>query len=146
MATGRLLTELHPQRGEHALVVGAATGYSAALLTEMGLKVVALEEDPDLVAIAQSANVKIVQGSLASGRAGEAPYDLILIDGAVEFLPEALISQLAAKGRLATGLIDGGVMRLAIGRRSAHGFGLQPFADADMAVLPGFTKPKGFSF
>src|SRR5688572_12844073 len=89
MALGRLLDEAAPREGERALVVGAATGYAAAVLARIVGEVVALEEDPDLVARAREAlsgtSVKIVEGPLDKGHKKGAPYDLILIDGAVEY-------------------------------------------------------------
>ena len=147
MATGRLLTEAHPQPGERALVVGAGGGYAAALLAEIGLDVVALETDASFLAgLRGLRNVEIVEGPLGQGWAAGAPYDLILVDGALPEAPEALIAQLAEGGRLAFGLIDNGVTRLAIGRRAGGGFGCKAFADADAVTLPGFGKPPVFSF
>ncbi len=150
MATGRLLTEAHPAPGDRALVVGAATGYAAALLARLVTSVVALEEDAELIATARNAslpaNVRTVQGALAEGWSEDAPYDLILIDGAVDHVPQAIIDQLADGGRLATGIADRGVTRLAIGRRAGKAFGLTAFADAETVMLPGFAQPAGFSF
>lgn len=150
MTTGRLLTEAHPQAADKALVIGAATGYAAALLAELVASVVSLEEDAGLLEAAHKApvpaNVTIVEGPLAAGWKKKAPYDLILIDGAVEYVPQPIIDQLADGGRLAAAVLDRGVSRLSIGRRSGKGFGLVAFADADAAPLPGFSRPKGFSF
>jgi protein-L-isoaspartate(D-aspartate) O-methyltransferase len=150
MTTGRMLTEAHPKAGDRALVVGGATGYASALLAELVGSVIALEDDDALIEIARqapaSSSVSIVKGPLAAGWTKAAPYDLILIDGAVELVPQAIIDQLADGGRLATAIDDRGVTRLVIGRRSGKGFGLVAFADAEAAPLPGFSRPKGFSF
>lgn len=150
MSVGRLLDEAAPQPGERALVVGVATGYAAAVLARMVGQVVAVEEDPDLAARAKAAlagsSVKLVEGPLVKGHKRGAPYDLILIDGAVEYVPDALIDQLADEGRLATGIVESGVQRLAIGRKAGPGFGIAPFADVATAVLPGFVRPREFSF
>ncbi|WCT73018.1 protein-L-isoaspartate O-methyltransferase [Sphingomonas naphthae] len=150
MVTGRLLTEARVRKGERVLVVGSATGYAAAILAELGAQVTALEEDAGLTALAAAADlaasVATVEGPLAEGWAAAGPYDLILIDGAVEAVPPALIAQLADGGRIATGLVDGGVTRLAIGRKEGAGFGLLPFADAEVVRLPGFAAPPGFRF
>ncbi len=70
----------------------------------------------------------------------------VVIDGAVESVPDAIVDQLAHGGRLVTGLVDRGVTRLALGRRTDGGFGLVDFADLDCVVLPGFAKPKTFQF
>lgn len=150
MALGRLLTEAAPRPGERTLVVAAATGYAAAVLERMVGSVVALEEDAELAAAAKAnlvgTKVKLVQAPLAKGHKPGAPYDLILIDGAVEFVPDALIAQLAEGGRLAAGLLERGVTRLALGRKAGEGFAMAAFADAAAAILPGFAKPRAFTF
>jgi protein-L-isoaspartate(D-aspartate) O-methyltransferase len=124
-ALGRLLSALAPRPGERALIVGAPTGYSAALLKHIGLDVTSID-GPD------------------AGQ-GE-PFDLILIDGAVEEVPQTLIDRLAEGGRLATGLRDRGVSRLAIGRAAGGRIGLRTIADAEVAPLPGFERPRAFTF
>ncbi len=150
LALGRMLSEASPQESERALVVGAATGYSAAVMERLVASVVAVEEDPALIATAKEmlggTSVKLVQGPLTEGYAAGAPYDLILIDGAVEFIPDAIIGQLVDGGRIATALLDRGVSRIAIGRRAGDGFGIVPLTDRAASILPGFIKPKTFNF
>jgi protein-L-isoaspartate(D-aspartate) O-methyltransferase len=150
MALGRLLTEARPVQGERALVVGAATGYSAAVLERLVGPLVALEEDEELAAAAKTAlagtQVGLVVGPLASGWKKAAPYDLILIDGAVECVPEALIGQLVDGGRMAAAVIEDGVTRLCLGRKAGDGFAMLAFADAAAAILPGFARPSTFTF
>lgn len=148
MVTGRLLTQADVVRGEKVLVVGAGTGYAAELLHRLGAEVVALEEDAALLAIGKQAvpGVRWVTGPLAAGHQECAPYDLILIDGAIEEIPRTLIEQLAQGGRLVGALVDQGVTRLVSGIRAGAGFGVQSFADAFAAHLPGFASPPVFSF
>ena len=150
MALGRLLTEAAPRKGERVLVIGAATGYAAAVTARMVGPLTAVEEDAELAAFAREAlagsEVTLVEGPQAAGHADGAPYDLILIDGAVEYLPDALIEQLADRGRLVSGIVDRGVTRLAIGRKAGDGFGMASFADVACAILPGFQKPRAFTF
>jgi protein-L-isoaspartate(D-aspartate) O-methyltransferase len=150
MALGRLLTEARPSPNDNALVIGTATGYSAAVLCRLVHSVVAVEEDPKLAAAAREVlagtGVTLVEGPLAGGSNAQAPYDLILIDGAVELVPDAIVAQLVEHGRLASGIIDDGVTRLALGRRVGGAFGLAAFTDAATAILPGFVKPRAFSF
>jgi protein-L-isoaspartate(D-aspartate) O-methyltransferase len=150
MALGRLLTEAAPEHAGKALVIGAATGYAAAVVAKLVASVVAVEEDADLLAAARTAladsGVSLVEGRLTEGHAPGAPYDLILIDGAVEFVPQALIDQLKDEGKIATGIVENGVTRLALGRKAGEGFGMAAFADAAAAVLPQFTRPKTFTF
>lgn len=149
--TGRLLNALGVKSGEKALVVGATTGYSAALLGELGAAVIALEEDAEFAAIARKtlaghAHVALVSGALAAGWKKGAPYDVILIDGAVEHVPGDLTAQLAEGGRIAAVIIERGVTRLASGRKTGGAVTLTDFADAEAAALPGFSIPKSFVF
>lgn len=150
VVTGRLLTELQLRPGDRALLIGAGMGYAAALLTHLVAEVVAVEEDDVLFAAARDAlagtGVRLIHGPLADGHAAGAPYDAILIDGAVDRIPDALIEQMADGGRLAAGLIDGGVGRLVVGRRGGAGFGVRAFEDAEPGRLPGFSKPPAFVF
>ena len=151
MSLGRLLAESSPRPGERAMVVGASTGYAAAVLARLVGSVVAVEEDPKLLemargAIPATAGVKLVEAPLVEGYAAGAPYDLILIDGAVEYVPDAIVGQLVDGGRLAAAILDRGVSRLAIGRRAGEGFGMAEISDWAAAVLPGFCKPRTFSF
>lgn len=150
IATGRLLAALQPRAGERALVIGAGTGYSAALLAALGCRVTALEVSPDLAARAETAlegtSASVVRGPLAAGWAADAPYDIILFDGAVPHFPDGLVGQAAAGGRIAGAILDRGVTRLAIGRRSEHGFGVTCFADVETAELPGFAPAPAFTF
>ena len=143
---GRLLTALAALPGERALVVGASTGYSAAVLAAMGLQVTALESSAALASIARGNGVSVVEGPLAKGHGKDSSYDLILIDGAVEQIPETLVDQLVEGGRMGGAIVEQGITRLFIGRRVGGGFGFQPIADASTPVLPGFERPKAFTF
>ena len=150
MALGRLLTEAQLQGDERALVIAAGTGYAAAVLGRLAGSVTAVEEDAALAAAAREAlagtEVNLVEGPLAEGWSGGAPYDFILIDGAVEYLPPAILDQAADGARIGLALLDRGVTRLAMGRVAGGAFGLTTFADAAVAILPGFAKPRNFVF
>lgn len=145
LATARLLAEARPTATDRVLVIGSATGYAAALLSGLVASVTALEEDAALVPV-ETPGVRYVSGPLAAGWAENAPYDLILIDGAVETVPKAISDQLVDGGRLATGLVERGVTRLAIGRRAGDGFGLVTILDAEAVSLPGFAPAPEFIF
>ena len=144
--TGQLLTQMAPERGQTALVVGAGTGYSAAVLAAMGLKVTAVEVVPELAAAAGKLGTTVVEGALEAGDAKGGSYDRILIDGAVEFIPDAIVAQLAEGGRLGAALIDRGITRLIIGRKAGGAFGYLSIGDAGVPALPGFSRPKEFTF
>ena len=143
---GQLLTEMMPQRGQRALVIGAGTGYSAAVLAAIGLKVIALENEAGLAATGHGAGIEAANGPLEAGFPSRAPYDQILIDGAVEYIPDAIIDQLADGGRLGTALVDRGITRLVVGRKVAGAFGTLSIGDAGVPALPGFQRPRAFTF
>jgi protein-L-isoaspartate(D-aspartate) O-methyltransferase len=150
----RLLSAGSPRWGDKALVVGAGLGYAAAVLADIGLAVTAIEGDAALaaqskVALAQAGypHVDVQTADPAAGYAAGGPYDLILFDGAVEVIPEALVDQLAETGTLLAVLVENGVGRGVTGRKSGNGeFGATPFMDALLPVMSGFQKPRTFSF
>lgn len=151
IATGRLLTEARLTSHDCVLLIGAASGFTAAVLAELVAAVVAVESDPALVAMARAAlggedRVTIVEGPLEHGHPADAPYDVLIIDGAVEQVPETLVTQVHPAGRVLGGLVDRGVTRLAAGRRSEGGFAMLDFADVECCRLPGFAKPARFTF
>ena len=143
---GQLLTQMRPERGQRALVVGAGTGYSAAILADIGLEVKAVESSPALAAVALEQGVNVVEAALEGGYAAGAPYDQVLIDGAVEYIPDEIVEQLTDGGLLGTALIDRGVARLVIGRRIGGAFGTLSIGDAGVPALPGFSRPTAFTF
>jgi protein-L-isoaspartate(D-aspartate) O-methyltransferase len=151
LATARLLVEGQVEVGQSVLLVGAATGYAAALLAALGAKVTALESDAALAAEARTrlaglADVTVVEGALEAGVPAGAPYDLLFVDGAVETLPEALTAQVKVGGRAVFARADHGVTRLCAGVRSVGGFGATVLVDAEAVPLPGFAAPKSFRF
>jgi protein-L-isoaspartate(D-aspartate) O-methyltransferase len=143
---GQLLTEMEPKAGQRALVVGTGTGYSAAVVGAMGLAVTAVESSPELAAKARDGGIMVVEGPLERGHAKGAPYDRILIDGAVDHIPDAIVGQLADGGRLGAALVDRGVTRLIVGRKSGGAFGYLSLGDAGAPILPGFARPTAFTF
>ena len=151
IATGRLLTEAYLLPADRVLLIGAAGGYTAAVLAGLVAEVVAVESDPALAqlaraALANHANATLVEGPLEAGHDAAAPYDVLMIDGAVEHVPDALVAQLAVGGRAVAGIVDRGITRLTSGRKTAGGFALLDFADIDCVSLPGFARPKTFTF
>ncbi|WP_442681181.1 protein-L-isoaspartate O-methyltransferase family protein [Sphingomonas sp. ASY06-1R] len=147
MILGRLLTEARVKPSDRVLVVGANTGYAAAVLATLAASVIALEEDASLLADASlPAQVTPVSGPLGAGWPEAALYDLILFDGAVEQVPPAIVAQLVDGGRIAAPIVEDGITRLAIGRKAGGAFGMITFADAEAPVLPGFAVRKGFTF
>jgi protein-L-isoaspartate(D-aspartate) O-methyltransferase len=151
MVLAKLLQLADLEDAERALVVGCGSGYSAALVAELVAEVTALESDPVLIGIARKAladrpRVSVVAGDLTVGWAAGAPYDAILIDGAVELVPEALQQQLREGGRLVAVVGTGMAGKATLFRRADGDFSGFPAFDAPAPPLPGFQKPPGFVF
>jgi protein-L-isoaspartate(D-aspartate) O-methyltransferase len=144
LVIARLLQLARPRAGETALVVGSGTGYGAAILAACGVHVTALEEAPGLIEMARRA---IVQGSLDEGHAAAAPYDLVVIEGAVPAIPEVIGRQVAAGGRLVTVIMENGVAGYAaLAEPTTGGLRAQAAFDATAPLLPGLQPAKSFIF
>ena len=150
LVTGRMLVAAAVRPGMRVLLVGGATGYTAALLAQLGAEVHAVEEVEALIAAGQAAtsgaNIRWVQAPLAAGAPDAAPFDRIIIEGAIEILPGDLAAQLAEGGRLIAARREGAVTRLVQGVKTGGAIALRSFADMDVAPLPGFAAPAGFRF
>lgn len=155
MVFARLLQTADIRAGERALVVGAGAGYGAAVLSACGAVVTALEEDSALIALARAClpahapQVTLVTGPLAAGWPAGAPYDLVLIEGAVEEIPAALAAQVKpGEGRLLTVLRPPGEIGRAVVAEPLAGGGLadRPVFDAATPVLPGMCRVAAFVF
>ncbi|WP_349513517.1 protein-L-isoaspartate O-methyltransferase [Erythrobacter sp. NFXS35] len=125
---GKLLMEAAPARTDRVLVVEGGTGYLAELLR------------PLVADLTTASAADAVNGT------GDAEYTLIVIDGAIEQLPEALVARLANNGRIVAGLVLRQVTRLASGRKVAGKVALQPLEDMGIPVLQAFIAPKGWTF
>jgi len=151
MVFAKLLQAAAISGTDHVLDVGCATGYGAAVLARIGGQVVALEEDPALAkqateALANEPNVVVASVPLTEGWPPGSPYDVILLEGAAEQVPAALLRQLKDGGRLLCVLGAGPGSRATIYRRSGEDIGSMTVFDASAAVLPGFIKPPEFAF
>ncbi len=139
-------------RDDVVLDVACGTGYSSAVLARIASAVVALEDDPDLVAEADSiltaletGNAAVLSGTLADGVPSEAPFDVIVIEGAIAREPDTLLRQLREGGRLVTGIVHGhmAVATLFVlldGKVTRH----EAF-DIALPPLSAFAAPGGFA-
>lgn len=127
---GMMLQEARPMPEDKALLVDSGSGYLAELLRPLvgSLEVIGPEE----------AVTKFPR------KAGD--VTLLMIDGAIEELPESLVRRLAEDARVVTGLMRNGLSRLAIGRKAAGQVALLPLAELGIPALPEFAVPKGWSF
>jgi protein-L-isoaspartate(D-aspartate) O-methyltransferase len=149
----KLVQALSPQTHERALEIAGATGYGAALLARCCKDVVAHDPDPNLSFAAQAAldscgfaNAKSVSAPIADGWADDAPYDVILLNGAAEIVPDAWFAQLAANGRLAIIVRSGAAGSARIYAKSGDSVAYRVAFDAAPPVVPGLEKPPAFVF
>ncbi len=157
---GRLIQAADVQAGDKVLVVGGNTGYSSVVLAQLGCRVVMVEEQRELADRARRimadmgiTTVEIQTSALHSGYAAHAPYDAMLIDGAIEEVPHALADQLVEGGHLVS------VRSLACRPGAQAGLGRAvcltkidgalcevALFDASVPVIPSFKKTVGFEF
>jgi protein-L-isoaspartate(D-aspartate) O-methyltransferase len=154
MVLAKLLQAAMLREHERVLVVGAGTGYSAAVLVACGCRVVALEEDPALLAIAEAVlpaeapGVTLVSGPLGAGWQSHAPYDMILIEGAVPEVPPALGAQLHQEtGRLLTAICrDGQATRAIQAEANGGSLGISAIFDCGTPPIPSLRRAPVFEF
>ena len=139
--------------GDRVLDVGCTTGYSSAVLARLAASVVALESDSALAAQAREVlaaqgcgTVSVVEGPLASGHAAQAPYDLILIEGAVDEVPPALLDQLAERGRLVAVVGEGNAGRAMLHVKENGVVSVRHAFNAAVKPLAEFRRAPAFQF
>jgi protein-L-isoaspartate(D-aspartate) O-methyltransferase len=135
------------------LIVGAGVGYSTAVVARLARGVAAVEADPVLAGEAAKtlaaigvSNAAVVTGSPAAGYPKGAPYDAIIIDGAVDAVPAALFAQLHEGGRLVAVVGAGRAAQGTVYTRTGDEIGSRPVFNAGVHPLPGFEKPVAFVF
>lgn len=154
MVLARLLQAAAPGPGDMVLDVGCATGYSTAVLAGLGETVVGLDQDHAMVEQANRTlndldldNAVVVEGALENGYAKQAPYNVILLQGAVSEVPSALKAQMAEGGRLVAVVVDeAGIGRATLVERAGDFFSARTMFDAATPLLPGFQREPGFVF
>ncbi|GIX11119.1 protein-L-isoaspartate O-methyltransferase [Elioraea sp.] len=156
MVLARLVQAAEVEEDSRVLVIAAGAGYGAALLARLARSVVALEAPGEAVERLRAAlaaigarGVRVVGGPVTEGWAAEAPYDAILIEGAVEIVPEVILAQLVEGGRLVTVEASGrpGVLGTAVRLvRLAGTVTRVPLFDAGTPLLPEFRRKRGFVF
>lgn len=147
----KMLDAVNIQRDELVLDIGTGYGYSTALAAHLAEAVVALEEVPQLAQEAERAlaavgadNAAVVEGPLARGAARHGPYDVILIEGAVQHLPEEITDQLKDGGRIAAIFQEGALGVVRIGYRIDGRMTWRFSFNAGAPVLPGFEANRAF--
>ena len=153
VVTAKLMQAAEIKQGDKVLVVGAASGYAAALVAKLAGQVTATESDPALAARAGSVlnqlgcgNVTVKTAAAADGDTAGAPYDVIVLNGATEIMPEGLYRQLSEGGRLVGVFATSQPPRATIVTHSHGDFGHRTLFDAAVPVLPGLERRPAFVF
>lgn len=154
LVLARLLQEALILPTDRALDIGGATGYSAAILSGLAASVIALESDQALSRRAAEnfhtlglGNVEAVCGPLPEGVPARGPFDVVLINGAVEDRLDQLLGQLAPNGRLvALEPHAAGAGRAVLWIREGDNISERPVFDAAAQPLPEFLKAPAFAF
>lgn len=153
MVVGRLLQEAKILPHEKVLELACGSGYAAAVMSFLCQNVTAIEQDPDLVATAQSAlaatnisGVTVKMGDAMAGDSAGAPYDVILISAAVSDVPATLFDQLAEGGRLLAVVQRGGFGRASLYTKQRGYVSRRELFDATTALIPAQQAPANFTF
>jgi len=147
----KMLDALDIQNDELVLDIGAGLGYSSAVIACMAELVIAVEADGRQADEAQTTltelnfdNVIVHEGALEDGAPEHGLYDVIVVEGGVGRVPDALLAQLKIGGRIACLFMDGDLGEMCIGHKSDHGLTWRSIFNADAPILPGFERAKTF--
>jgi len=151
LTLARLLQAATVAPGERALDVAGGSGYSAAILEQLGASVVALESDAGAAdaarrALAGRSGIEVVEGDLVVGARDKGPFDVILVNGAFESLPDALVAQLAEGGRLVGVEAQPGAQEAVLIERSAAGISRRSLFETRAATIDAFRRAPSFAF
>jgi protein-L-isoaspartate(D-aspartate) O-methyltransferase len=153
LVTGKMLQAAEIKEGDKVLVAGTAAGYTAAVVARLAGQVFATESDPAEVAKTSAvladlglSNVTFLATAAAEGNSGSGPYDVIVLDGATEVVPERLYGQLKEGGRLVGVFANTKPPRAMIVTHTHGDFGSRPLFDATAPVLPGLERLPAFVF
>ena len=153
MIFARLLQLADISADDLVLDVGVATGYSAAVISRLASAVVGLESDAELAEQASSSlmsegydNVAVFTGALEAALTDQAPYDVIVVEGAVGQVPDSLLAQLRDGGRLVAVVQAGPVGHATLFRKIDSTCEGAVSFDANIRPLPGFARPQSFEF
>ena len=153
VVTAKMLQAADIRDTDNVLVVGCATGYTAAVVARLARQVTATEVDPTMVARAKDVlaqlgigNVPVRAADPSEGDAANAPYDVIVLNGATEVTPDRLYRQLKDGGRLVGVFAMTQPQRAMIVTQSHADFGTRALFDAAVPVLPGLGRVPAFVF
>jgi protein-L-isoaspartate(D-aspartate) O-methyltransferase len=149
----KMLDALDITNDELVLDIGAGLGYSSAVIARIAEAVIAVEDDEERAEEAQSLlmendvdNIVVHQGPLTEGAKDHGPYDVIVLQGGVEHLPDGLVDQLKDGGRMAVLFMTGALGEVRVGYKIDGKMNWRLSFNAGAPVLPGFEKHAAFSF
>lgn len=153
MVIARLLDALMVDPADVALMIGAGSGYEAALLGKLANTVVVVESDAELAAQATDRlaavdldAVAVIEGDMTQGLAGQGPFDVILFNGAIAEAPKTILDQLADGGRAIGVVHHVGVGRAVLYTKTGDVITEVEVFDANTPILPGFEPKPVFVF
>lgn len=149
----KMLEAVDVQPSDVVLDLGCGFGYSTAILAQLADFVVAVEDEPDRAQEAQQNlsdygvdNAAVFEGALVDGAAKNGPYDVIILQGAVEFIPANLLAQIRDGGRIVAIFTEGALGVVRIGRKVDGAMNWRMSFNAGAPLLAGFSKEAEFTF
>ncbi|MBK4217043.1 protein-L-isoaspartate O-methyltransferase [Paracoccus caeni] len=147
----KMVDALDIQPGDLVLDLGCGYGYSAAVVARMAEAVVAIEDDAEMAAEAETRlaeagvfNVAVLNAELPEGAPGQGPYDVVLIEGAVEEIPSSIADQLKEGGRIAALFSEGSLGVARLGQKLNGRINWRYAFNAHAPLLAGFSRQRGF--
>ena len=146
----KLLDALDIQPTERVLDLGCGYGYSSAVIARLAGSVVSVEQEPALAAAAavnlaaQVGNAELVTGTIAAGAAAKGPYDVVILQGGVETVPDAVLAQVRDGGRIAAVFMTGALGVAQVGYKAGGVVTWRYAFNATAPVMPGFGAVRGF--
>lgn len=149
----RMLQLAQINKSFKVLDIGCCTGYSSAVISLLAKEVVALESDSELTAGVSVnlnklniENVTATAGDLLLGAAEYKPYDLIIIEGMIEYIPETIIKQLKVGGRIVAVMVENSIGNIVVATKNERGVNITKHFQANSYRLEEFSKARSFNF